>query len=118
MPIHDWDRVDAGTFHYFHMRWIASICDVLNDGLLPRHYYAMGEQRAARDEPDVLTLHSAGPGAGEDDSGPADPADDAGGGCSWPRPGSGSSRKPRRISTVASRTAWSSGTRATTAWSR
>ena len=59
MPIHDWTRVDAGTFHFFHMCWIASICDVLNQGLLPRNYYAMGEQRALGDEPDVLTLHAA-----------------------------------------------------------
>lgn len=59
MPIHDWTRVDAGTFEYFHLRWIASICDVLNGGLLPRDYYAMGEQRAIGVEPDVLTGHSA-----------------------------------------------------------
>lgn len=61
MPIHDWTRVNAGTFHYFHLRWIASICDVLNGGLLPGNYYAMGEQRAIGVEPDVLTLHFAFP---------------------------------------------------------
>ncbi len=61
MPIHDWTRVDAGTLHYFHLRWIASICDVLNGGVLPPSYYAMGEQRAVGVEPDVLTLHSAAP---------------------------------------------------------
>ncbi len=70
MPIHDWTRVDAGTFHFFHMRWIASICDVLNEGMLPRNYYAMGEQRALGDEPDVLTLHAAPFGdAGEEADG-------------------------------------------------
>jgi hypothetical protein len=65
MPIHDWTGVDADTFHFFHMRWIASICDVLNEGLLPRNCYAMGEQSANGDEPDVLTLcmqrHSSPP---------------------------------------------------------
>ena len=86
MPIHDWDRVDAGTFHFFHMTWIVSICDVLNGGLLPRHYYAMGEQRAAGDEPDVLTLHSGGSEAAEHDVNPADPEDDAGGGLLLARP--------------------------------
>jgi hypothetical protein len=81
MPIHDWSRVDAGTFHFFHMRWIASICDVLNGGLLPGHYYAMGEQRAAGDEPDVLTLHAATVGAGrEEDEIRRPPFDDPGGG--------------------------------------
>lgn len=79
MPIHDWTRVDAGTFHYFHLRWIASICDILNGGLLPRDYYAMGEQRTIGVEPDVLTLHSASP---DDVPGEIDdvPPGDAGGG--------------------------------------
>jgi hypothetical protein len=81
MPIHDWTRVDAGTFHFFHLRWIASICDILNGGLLPRNYYAMGEQRAIGDEPDVLTLHAAPFGnLGGDDAGAAEPSGDAGGG--------------------------------------
>ena len=56
MPIHDWTRVDAGIFHHFHQRWIAAICDVLNDGLLPNDYYALAEQFAGGRIPDVLTL--------------------------------------------------------------
>ena len=81
MPIHDWTRVDAGIFHFFHLRWILSICDVLNGGLLPRNYYAMGERRAIGDEPDVLTLHAVPFGdAGGDDEGAAEPSGDAGGG--------------------------------------
>lgn len=58
MPIHDWTRVGDGTFHYFHQRWMGEIADVLNDGLLPRHYYAMTEQFAAGFSPDVLTLQA------------------------------------------------------------
>jgi Protein of unknown function (DUF4058) len=79
MPIHDWDRVDAGTFHFFHMTWIVSICGALNGGILPRNYYAMGEQRAAGDEPDVLTLHAT-PSGGEDGRDTTEPSEDAGGG--------------------------------------
>jgi len=56
MPIHDWTRVDAGIFHHFHQRWIAAICDVLNDGILPEDYYALAEQYAGERIPDVLTL--------------------------------------------------------------
>jgi hypothetical protein len=57
MPIHDWSRVEAGVFHHFHQRWIAAICDVLNEGLLPDEYYALAEQYANGRIPDVLTLH-------------------------------------------------------------
>ncbi len=86
MPFHDWDRVDAGIFHDFHMLWITSICNALNGGLLPRRYYAMGEQRAAGDEPDVLTLH-AGPSEGEENGrGDSVPPDDDGGGLLVARP--------------------------------
>ncbi len=56
MPIHDWSRVDAGIFHYFHQRWLGTICDALNDDLLPEDYYALAEQRAGVRIPDVLTL--------------------------------------------------------------
>ncbi len=57
MPIHDWSRVAAGTFHNFHYRWRAAICDALNDGILPEDYFAMAEQRAGGPIPDVLALH-------------------------------------------------------------
>lgn len=56
MPIHDWTRVSAGTFHDFHQAWIIAIRDALNAGLLPEGYYAMAEQVAGRPHPDVLAL--------------------------------------------------------------
>jgi hypothetical protein len=56
MPIHDWTRVNAGTFHDFHLAWIAEIRRVLNGGLLPGGYYALAEQVANDVVPDVLTL--------------------------------------------------------------
>jgi hypothetical protein len=56
MPIHDWTRVDAGTFHHFQYSWIDQIQWALNEGILPRDCHAMVEQWAARLEPDVLTL--------------------------------------------------------------
>ena len=63
MPIHDWTRVRAGTFHFFHQRWIAAICDALNTGALPPGYFAMSEEDAKGPIPDVLALKApAGPG--------------------------------------------------------
>ena len=46
MPVHDWTRVSAGTFHDFHCAWIAEIRKALNDGRLPKDYYAQAEQVA------------------------------------------------------------------------
>lgn len=56
MPIHDWQRVDAGIFHAFHHMWIEEIHRALNRGLLPPEYYALPEQIAGGWGPDVLTL--------------------------------------------------------------
>ena len=56
MPVHDWTRVDAGIFHDFHLSWIAEIKRALNQGLLPRDYYALAEQITGNMVPDVLTL--------------------------------------------------------------
>lgn len=56
MPVHDWTRVSAGTFHDFHHAWIAEIRTSLNKGLLPDGFYALAEQRAGATAPDVLTL--------------------------------------------------------------
>jgi Protein of unknown function (DUF4058) len=56
MPVHDWTRVDAGTFHHFHLEWIGHLSGVLNRGLLPPDYYAMAEQIAGGIGPDVLRL--------------------------------------------------------------
>ena len=58
MPIHDWNRVDAGIFHAFHHRWVSAISDVLNGTVLPEDYYALPEQQAAGFGPDVLTLQT------------------------------------------------------------
>ena len=59
MPMHDWTRVSAGTFHDFHNSWITHIKEFLNEGFLPDPYYAMGEQRAGDLGPDILTLKSS-----------------------------------------------------------
>jgi hypothetical protein len=58
MPIHDWTRVTAGTWHDFHLAWIAEIRNALNGGLLPASYYAQAEQIAGPMGPDVLTLQA------------------------------------------------------------
>jgi hypothetical protein len=56
MPMHDWAKVRAGTYHNFHYRWIAAIMDKLNAGILPAGYFAMAEQVIGGPEPDVVTL--------------------------------------------------------------
>lgn len=61
MPIHDWTRVTAGTWHAFHLSWIAEIQLSLNGGLLPSGYYAQAEQIAGPMGPDVLTLQEPDP---------------------------------------------------------
>ncbi len=62
MPLHDWTRVLAGTFHDFHYIWVAELRHRLNRGLLPEGFYAQAEQVAGGSVPDVLTLHD---GSGE-----------------------------------------------------
>lgn len=76
MPIHDWTRVNAGTFHAFHVAWIAQLQSALNAGVLPDGYYALAEQVAGGPIPDVLALHDAeaGPAIGE-----KSPSDDVSG---------------------------------------
>jgi len=56
MPIHDWTRVGAGTWHDFHLAWISELRSSLNGGLLPADYYALAEQFIGPFGPDVLTL--------------------------------------------------------------
>jgi hypothetical protein len=56
MPIHDWTRVDDGTFHHFHTLWMGEISKRLNRGILPAGYYALAEQIAGGLGPDVLSL--------------------------------------------------------------
>jgi len=56
MPIHDWSRVDADTFHDFHNGWITHLKETLNGGLLPPGFFAMAEQVVSGPMPDVVTL--------------------------------------------------------------
>ena len=74
MPVHDWSRVEDGIFHDFHNAWITEFRNILNGGLLPRGYYALGEQHAGRFVTDVLTLH-----AGRPDGEPPPPPPSGGG---------------------------------------
>lgn len=61
MSVHDWTLVDAGIYHDFHMSWITHLKERLNEGLLPKGYYAMSEQHAGRRIADILTLHANTP---------------------------------------------------------
>ena len=62
MPIHDWTRVSAGTWHAFHLSWISEIQLALNGGLLPTGYYAQVGQIAAAPTPaDLPVRETAGP---------------------------------------------------------
>jgi hypothetical protein len=66
MPIHDWKRVSAGTFHHFHYMWIAECVKVLSDGLLPAGYYAFADQSSGQFGPDVLNMQrELGNGVGD-----------------------------------------------------
>jgi hypothetical protein len=58
MPVHDWTRVNAGTFHDFHCTWIPEIKNRLNEGILPPDYYAQVEQVAGEMTADILTLRT------------------------------------------------------------
>ena len=73
MAIHDWTRVDGGTWHDFHYAWIAEIRRSLNQGGLPDGYYANAERRTSGVEPDVLTLEEASHEIMDDDPPPAGP---------------------------------------------
>lgn len=52
MPIHDWTRVESGTFHDFHQGWAIEIRNALNSGILPPDYVAMVEYRQSEEKPD------------------------------------------------------------------
>lgn len=56
MPIHDWTKATAGTYHDFHLKWIAAMTDFLNSGPLPSDFFAMAEQIIGGPAPDVVTL--------------------------------------------------------------
>jgi Protein of unknown function (DUF4058) len=61
MRVHNWSKLFAGLFHDFHSRWIVSLSEALNTGLLPSSYYAMAEQVAGGPRPDILTLEQGVP---------------------------------------------------------
>jgi len=63
MPVHEWTKVDAGTFHDFHNGWIIHLKEALNGGLLPDGYYAMSEQYGGAVIADVMTLQAPLPPA-------------------------------------------------------
>ena len=69
MPLHDWTRVAAGTFHHFHTNWITELGKALNSGILTSPYYAMAEQTAGETVPDVLTLHAGNDAPSDGDQG-------------------------------------------------
>lgn len=59
MPLHDWKRVSAGTFHILHSDWTIGLYHALNAGILPNGFYATVEQRALGGiVPDLLALES------------------------------------------------------------
>jgi hypothetical protein len=66
MPIHDWTRVSAGTFHDFHLVWTAELRTALNDGILPPEYDAQAEQVTGPFAPDVLALEHIPPADDEE----------------------------------------------------
>ena len=55
MPIHDWTRVDAGTFHDFHTMWLVAMRNALKR-ILPPGYYVKTEQKALGFGPDIVAL--------------------------------------------------------------
>ncbi|MBC7965556.1 MAG: hypothetical protein H7Z17_06460 [Fuerstia sp.] len=69
MPVHDWTRVIAGTFHDFHHEWISCIGRALNSGLLPSEYYAMAEQITGGLGPEVVALGNTDAGSADDHHG-------------------------------------------------
>ena len=61
MPIHDWTRVTAGTWHDFHLAWIAEIQQMAarTGASLPSSYYAQAEQIGGPLVPGRLALQTA-----------------------------------------------------------
>lgn len=58
MPMHDWTKEDAGTYHNFHQSWTIRLMDALNGGRLPPGYFAMTDQRVEGWEPDLVSLYA------------------------------------------------------------
>ncbi len=49
MPIHDWSRAEASTFHTFRHRWISALVDALNAGRMPDDHFAAIEPARTSD---------------------------------------------------------------------
>jgi hypothetical protein len=58
MPIHDWSLVEPRRFQHFHGAWALRLCDLFNEQLLPKPFYAASETSFGQIEPDVLTFHA------------------------------------------------------------
>ena len=56
MPIHDWKRAPVGLYHHFYQSWAVNLAEGLNDGVLPKCYFALIDQRAIGLVPAILTL--------------------------------------------------------------
>ena len=88
--IHDWTRVEDGTWHALHLAWTGILYRQLNGGILPEPYYALPEPQAGftieepdggpdevrRFQGDLLTLHDAGAATGRASNGAAAAAGD------------------------------------------
>lgn len=59
MPIHDWTQVNSGVCHDFHVAWIVHLSEALNQGLLPKEYYALIEEHGPRPFPELLAFPRA-----------------------------------------------------------
>ncbi len=55
MPVHDWTRVDDGTFHALHTLWLGRLSETMNE-LLPSEYYVLPELKVQVYIPDITTL--------------------------------------------------------------
>jgi hypothetical protein len=60
--MHDWTHVKPGTYHNFHVLWMAALTNRLNAGLLPPGFFAMTEQIIGQPETDVVTLQTGSRG--------------------------------------------------------
>lgn len=69
MPMHDWTRVRAGTYHDFHCSWLADSKNRLNGGVLPADHYAQVEQVMEGMTADILTLRMTEPQDGSEEEG-------------------------------------------------
>ncbi|MGC8640916.1 MAG: DUF4058 family protein [Isosphaeraceae bacterium] len=74
MPIHDWTRVPAGTWHDFHLAWIAALHRVMNCGLLAPDYYAQAEYSTGSVGPDAISSDPVEHGNARDMEGEDEPS--------------------------------------------